>query len=48
MKTKQNQSKVKPLDPREAARKFMAEARHDWRAGLHEVVRLALSKRGAA
>lgn len=30
---------VQPLDPREAARRFMAEAKHNWRAALAEVVK---------
>lgn len=40
------------LDPREAARRFLAEAKHDWRPALREAVRLALEaqqkKEGAA
>ncbi len=51
--SKSDRPKVQPLDPHEAADRFMKEATHDWQTPLRELVWLALeqaakNKEGAA
>lgn len=45
---KKQTTTVKPLDPREAARKFTTEAKHDWRAGVRALVRAVSQTKGGA
>ncbi len=40
--SKPDRPKVQPLDPCEAADRFMKEATHDWQTPLRELVWLAL------